>query len=175
MTASAVMPSMSLSRGRAVVTSLAVAEHFHKLHKNVLRDIERLLPDLPEEFRRPNFRPMFREVVVGNGAVRKEPVYELTRDGFTLLAMGFTGQKALAWKVRYIEAFNFMEAEILRLRQEAPPRRITPADVRAVMEEQMARLGRASVEPDHPLAGAWTREAHEYLRAAAGMPPRLVN
>jgi hypothetical protein len=77
----------------------------------------------------------------------------------------------LAWKVRYIQAFNALEAEVTRLRQEPRPGRITPQDVRALMDEQYLRLGRAMLEPDHPLADAWRQEANEYIRATAGLGP----
>ena len=51
-------------------------------------------------------------VEIGNGATRQSPAYEITRDGFALLCMGFTGKKALAFKLTYIDAFNKMEAEL---------------------------------------------------------------
>jgi len=62
-------------------------------------------------------------VDTGNGATRESPAYNLTRDGFTLLAMGFTGKKALAFKLAYIDAFNRMEAG---LRPPQIPRRPLP-------------------------------------------------
>ena len=157
---------LSLSRDRAVVSSLRVAEHFDKEHYNVLRDIKALLADLPEEHRL-NFEGV--EYLDAKG--ERRPAYNLTRDGFTLLAMGFTGKRALAWKVRYIDAFNLMEAELLRLHRQPQPRHITPDDIREVMNEQFTRLGRASLQPDHPLAETWRSEANNYIRAAAGMPP----
>lgn len=52
------------------------------------------------------------KVEIGLGKTRIDPGYEITRDGFTLLAMGFTGKQALQWKLRYIEAFNAMEAQL---------------------------------------------------------------
>jgi Rha family phage regulatory protein len=109
-------PTLAVIDGRPVVQSVAVAEHFQKQHKDVLRRIENLLIDLPEEHKR-NFAPMFVTVEIGKGAVRQSPAYHLTRDGFTLLAMGFTGRKALAWKLRYIDAFNAMEAELAARRE----------------------------------------------------------
>ena len=71
-----------------MTTSLRVAEGFDKMHKNVLQTIELL--DCSEEFRRLNFE--LTEVEIQAGPVkRKSPMYLMTRDGFTLLAMGFTG------------------------------------------------------------------------------------
>lgn len=89
-------------------TSRVVAEKFGKLHKNVLRDIEKLMADTPEDFNRLNFEPV--DYLDAKG--ERRPMVEMTRDGFTLLAMGFTGAPAMAWKLRFIEAFNLMEAEL---------------------------------------------------------------
>lgn len=89
-------------------TSRVVSEKFGKMHKNVLRDIENILKETPENFNRLNFEPV--DYLDAKGEAR--PMYELTRDGFVLLAMGFTGPAAMEWKVRFIEAFNMMEAEL---------------------------------------------------------------
>lgn len=96
-------------------TSRVVAEKFGKLHKNVLQSIENTVADLPEDFARLNFQPSSYLDSTG----RTLPQYQLTRDGFTLITMGFTGRAAMEWKIRFIEAFNAMEAE-LRARDEAP-------------------------------------------------------
>lgn len=109
--------------GEAVTTSRAVAEQFGKQHKNVIRDIEEIIEQLnrlnfepvnPEidtqtaEFAQKNF--FLSEYTDPKGETRKQ--YILTRDGFTLLAMGFTGAKALQFKVAYINAFDRMESII---------------------------------------------------------------
>jgi len=104
-------PAVVLRDGVPTTTSLDVADYFHKQHKDVLRAVENLREELDEEHRR-NFALMSIEVDIGNGATRKSPAYTLTRDGFTLLAMGFTGKRALSFKLAYIDAFNKMEAEI---------------------------------------------------------------
>ena len=91
---------------QAITTSLQVAETFEKEHKNVLRDIENLKKDVL------NFEPMFSEGVEPDSYGRERKAYFMNRDGFTLLAMGFTGQKALQFKLKYIEAFNKMENHI---------------------------------------------------------------
>ena len=101
-------PSVSIVSGSPVVSSLSVAEHFEKQHKNVLRQIDALKADLGADFNGLNFAP----VAYLDAKGESRPSYNLSRDGFTLLAMGFTGKKALAWKVRYIEAFNAMEAQL---------------------------------------------------------------
>lgn len=91
-----------------VVSSRDVAKHFGKKHKHVLRDIEHLRSNLPESFNRPNFGPV--EYRDSKGEPR--PAYNLTRDAFSLLVMGFTGPGALIWKLRYIEAFNALERAV---------------------------------------------------------------
>jgi len=109
--AHSIHPSVQLIEGRAVTSSVEVARVYGKQHKNVLQAIEKLLPDLSTEHKL-NFQPMLSSVEIGNGATRDSKAYHLTRDGFTLLAMGFTGKKALAFKLAYIEAFNQMEAAL---------------------------------------------------------------
>ena len=91
---------------RLVVSSRKVAEVFEKEHKHVMRDIKAL--DCNAEFNQSNFGLV--EYRDAKGEMR--PEYLITRDGFTLLAMGFTGAKAMQWKIKYIEAFNKMEAEL---------------------------------------------------------------
>lgn len=100
------------AQGQPAARSDIVAYHFGKSHKNVLRDIAKLRGKCPESFHRLNFEPMFIETQIGNGATRKDRAYLLTRDGFTLLVMGFTGANAVKWKIRYIEAFNALEAAV---------------------------------------------------------------
>lgn len=100
------------------VRSDVLAAHFHRSHKNVLRDIAKLRSKCPESFRRLNFEPTLIDVPGPNGAVRQTPAYLLTRDGFSLLVMGFAGAEAVRWKLKYIEAFNALEAAVLENRAE---------------------------------------------------------
>lgn len=99
---------------QAVTTSLQVAEVFGKEHKNVLRDISNLNSD------RLNFEQMFMESTEPDLYGRDRRIYYMNRDGFTLLAMGFTGKKALDFKLKYIEAFNNMEEVIKEERIQLP-------------------------------------------------------
>ena len=106
----------------AVTTSLKIAEVFGKEHKHVVRDIDLLrikIQDIDNQHS-PNLDArctMFSEVVdvvpIPNGAKKERRSYVMNRDGFVLLAMGYTGKKALAFKLRYIDAFNQME-QLLR-------------------------------------------------------------
>lgn len=98
---------------QAVTSSLKVAEVFEKGHQHVLRDIDNLKKDLS------NFGQMFAEGAEPDSYGRDRRVYYLNRDGFTLLAMGFTGRKAMSFKVKYIDAFNRMEAELKRQHQDS--------------------------------------------------------
>ena len=106
------LPLVIISGNRAVTTSKDVADYFGKRHDNVIRDIRNLLPDLPSNHLL-NFEAVIERKNPAGGEPIKSPIYEMTRDGFTLLAMGFTGKKALAFKLAYIDAFNRMEAQRL--------------------------------------------------------------
>lgn len=100
--------------GQAVTTSLRVAEYFGKAHNDVLKAIRAL--ECSDSFREGNFS--LSDYTRKNGNVTKSyPMYYMTRDGFTFLAMGFTGKVAAQFKENYINAFNQME-EILRSGQE---------------------------------------------------------
>lgn len=97
--------------GQAVTTSLIVARYFKKKHKDVLRAINSL--DCSDSFCGRNFALTYYETQMPNGGIRKDTMYYMTRDGFTFLAMGFTGKVAAQFKENYIRAFNEME-EALR-------------------------------------------------------------
>jgi Rha family phage regulatory protein len=102
------------TRDIARVNSLNVAHFFEKEHKNVLRDIEKITQansGLSEEFARLNFElSSYR-----NLQNKKQPCYMMTRDGFTILVMGYTGKKAMRFKELYIRRFNEMEQFIKTL------------------------------------------------------------
>lgn len=87
-------------------TSLDVARHFDKQHKDVLRAIDNATADCDAEFNERNFAP----ITYTDEKNRSFRAFEMTRDGFAFVCMGFTGKRASRWKVRYIEAFNAMEA-----------------------------------------------------------------
>lgn len=133
-----VAPVVSISHGQATTTSKAVADYFHKQHKDVLRKIEALRPELPVDWYQRNFAPIQIAVDLGAGRVRQDSAYEITRDGFTLLAMGFTGKQALQWKLRYIEAFNAMESRLRR--PVAPALAVPPEAVLRVLEADLQAL-----------------------------------
>lgn len=113
-------PSVSLHDGRPATTSLEVAKFFSKRHDHVLRDIDTLLSQLPENSLQPNFGEMFQEQETPLG-LKQIRIFILYRDGFMLLVMGYTGKKALAVKLAYIDAFNRLEAELAAQRGSALP------------------------------------------------------
>lgn len=92
-----------------ITTSRQVAEKFEKEHKHVRRDIKKLISEISPNLDSSNY---FVESTYKDNSNRTQDEYLLTRDGFTLLAMGFTGSKALEFKVKYIDAFNKMEEYI---------------------------------------------------------------
>lgn len=95
-------------KGQLVVSSREIATNFNKDHKHVLESISNLINGVDEnsadlfiesKYQHPQNKQWYKE-------------YLLTRDGFSLLVMGFTGAKALEWKLKYIKAFNKMEEHI---------------------------------------------------------------
>lgn len=96
---------------QAVVSSRVIAERFGKRHDNVLRDIKSILGGLLKNEEAP-FAYFVESVYCENQNGKFYPEFLMNRDGFSLLVMGFTGDEALMWKVRYIKAFNAMDAFI---------------------------------------------------------------
>jgi len=94
--------------GVLLVSSREVAERFGKEHKHVIRDIENIVSQRCDQ----NWADLFIASSYLDSYKRGQKEYLLTRDGFSLLAMGFTGSKALEWKLKYLEAFNKMEEVI---------------------------------------------------------------
>ena len=90
--------------GKAVVSSRDVAQVFEKRHDNVLRDIKKII-DSDDDWGLLNFEEMYYADSYG----REQSEYAITRDGFTLVVMGYTGEKAMQFKKAYIAAFNEME------------------------------------------------------------------
>jgi len=102
-----VAPRLFLHGGAFHCDSRDIAAHFGKQHKHVLRDIDKALENLGD-FGRSNFGPSSYL----NEQSKTQRCFHLTRDGFTIIAMGFTGPDAMEWKVKYMTAFNAMEAEL---------------------------------------------------------------
>lgn len=100
-----------LVRGETLkCTSVDLAHNFGKAHKDVLRAIDAARETCGSEFDQRNFAPI--EYLDGKG--RKYRAFEMTRDGFSLVCMGFTGAAAMRWKVAYIDAFGQMERALVK-------------------------------------------------------------
>lgn len=106
----AIAPFVENKLGRTVTNSRAVAEFFGKQHKDVLRAIDNL--ECSREFYGRNFALVTFDFVNGRGGTQKGRSFDLTKDGFVFLAMGFTGPKAARFKEAYIARFNEMQEEL---------------------------------------------------------------
>ena len=102
-----------LSDTTLTTDSRRVAKHFKKRHDNVLRDIDRL--DCSQNFRLLNFEEVIEDYTNGKGGTQKSRVFRITKDGFAILAMGFTGKDAMLFKEQFINAFNAMSDQLQRL------------------------------------------------------------
>ena len=103
-----ILINLTNHNGQIVVSSREVAERFEKMHKHVLDNIREIKASVSTA----EFSALFfeHEYKASNGKIN--PEYLMTRDGFSLLAMSFTGKEAMQWKIAYINAFNRMEAEL---------------------------------------------------------------
>lgn len=146
--------------GVLMTSSIGVAERFGKRHADVLRAIAEL--DCSREFIERNFAfSTYRP----EGAKRDYPYVEMTRDGFTFLAMGFTGKEAAQWKEGYISAFNAMEAHIRTQSQVAQIDLHDPAQLVPLLTSyaQRTQVAEAKVIELQPKA-----EAFDVLDASEG-------
>ncbi|OKA32654.1 transcriptional regulator [Bacillus cereus] len=103
------------NNNEVVTDSLKVSEVFGKQHKNVLRSIYTLMNEMENKG-----ITFFEPIQYTDNSNRKQVKYNLSKDGLTLLAMGFTGTKALKFKMMYIEEFNRMEQQIKDQQQAQP-------------------------------------------------------
>ncbi|HEE9585325.1 TPA: Rha family transcriptional regulator [Campylobacter coli] len=106
--------NLEIMKNQVFINSLDLAKVFKKRHDNIIQTIENLPQD---EFKTLNFE--ISSSIRKNGLFEKDTkFYKLTRDAFSLLVMGFTGEKAYKWKVEFIKAFNEMEKRLKNLEQE---------------------------------------------------------
>ena len=128
---------VQIKNSQTVTTSEFIAQAFKKRHDHVLRDIDNLLANIDPAFAAQNFRETEISTQNNLGFTVKNRAYELTKDGFMLLVMGFTGKAALAIKIAYIQAFN-----------------------------QMAQMLSGSLKPDFHLTAQTTPDERKPLRDA---------
>ncbi|EAU5127857.1 Rha family transcriptional regulator [Salmonella enterica] len=119
-------PEITVVNGQAVTSSIAVANYFIKRHDDVLKKIRAL--ECSPEFTARNFA--VSEYTDATG--RKLPMYQITKNGFVFLVMGFTGKKAATFKEAYIAEFDRMENE-LRQNNTPSPDKIIPGDGRTLV------------------------------------------
>lgn len=127
---------------QAVTSSLLIAEKFGKEHKNVMQSIRNLIGGTAEN---SAIAEMFSESRYLNEQNKEQPMFLMNRDGFTLLAMGFTGKKAMQFKLEYIKAFNSMEAQIKASQKPKSQLEILQMSINQLVEQEH-RL--SSVERD---------------------------
>lgn len=125
---------------QAVTTSLKVAESFSKAHRDVMKAIRNLTAQ------NCAVGNMFDKATYVNKQGHEQPMFYMNRDGFTLLAMGFTGDKALQFKLKYIEAFNKMEQMI---KAQALPQ--TPEEKLALTMQVTGRLDKRVTKVENTL------------------------
>jgi anti-repressor protein len=100
------------SKGNPVTNSLIVAEMFEKNHQHVMEAIRNLITTVENSTVENCAAKFFHKSTYQNSQNKQQPMYIMNRDGFSLLVMGFTGDKALKFKIAFIEAFNHMEQKL---------------------------------------------------------------
>lgn len=123
--------------GRPVTSSRIVAEYFGKKHSDAVRAIDSIIAKKPELLASRNFAQWSEEVEIGSGAKRTVTGYWMDQKGFCILAMGFTGAKALEFKCAFYDEFERMKNEL-----EAPAT-ITPAE-QLQIQKAVARRAKTS-------------------------------
>jgi Rha family phage regulatory protein len=123
---------VKVENNQIVTDSRSVAGHFGKEHKNVIQTIENIRAE------NSAVTQMFYETSYTAGTGKHYKMYLMNRDGFSLLVMGFTGAKALEWKIRYIQAFNEMEKKLANKNALIIPKDY-PSALRALANEYEAK------------------------------------
>jgi Rha family phage regulatory protein len=161
---------LATQNGEPVASSRQIAESFDKRHDHVIRDIDNLKGDVP------NFGEMFFETEIPDSYGRPQRAYLMNRDGFSLLAMGFTGKAALEWKIKYIAAFNEMEQQ---LSQKQPDLAELSPELRCLirLEQQQKQQAQELVRLNQRLnqlqgtgafsTGGWRRESARIIARIA--------
>lgn len=130
--------------GRPVTSSRIVAEYFKKQHNNVLRDIRDIIAKKSELS--ADFIEVEEQIATGKGATRTTPVIMMDKKGFAILAMGFTGAKALDFKCAFYDEFERMERELHPIECPANPKYITPQQGWLIQSAVQRRVHRDGVD-----------------------------
>lgn len=142
------IPEITIHDGKAITTSVAVAEYFHKTHDNVLKKIRSVMEECDPSYRLVNFNETsYQRENPNGGSGISTAMFELTRDAFVLIVMGFTGKKALQWKIDYITAFNRMEAQ-LQTSPPAFPEPLIPGHYRILMDIRNGQVSYTHIADD---------------------------
>ncbi|WP_041866759.1 Rha family transcriptional regulator [Sodalis glossinidius] len=157
-------PKVTIHDGKAITTTDDVAAYFGKQPHHVVQKVESL--ECSEDFIIRNFSRMIKNVQLAKGATREVVYYEMTKDGFVFLVMGFTGKKAAAFKEAYIAEFNRMEAELY-----AMPRHNSSA-AELFTDDDLRRLTHLvwSMANGFRFEKAWTQGIWHALRLVTGVP-----
>lgn len=136
--------AFTVIEGRPVTSSIKVAEYFGKQHKDVLESIRKLVGLKPEFERERNFS-LTQEIKKLGATMRKIPFYWMDRKGFSILAMGFTGAKALDFKCAFYDEFERMEAQLRAQKQIESGDTITNAQQVAIQQAVARRAKKTAV------------------------------
>lgn len=120
-----------------LTNSKLVAEVFEKEHKNVMQSIRKLMEGTAQN---SAVHQMFSESTYLNEQNKEQPMFIMNQDGFTLLAMGFNGKKAMEFKLKYIEAFNAMKRQIEQSKPSVPQNYLEPLKSLVKSEEEKQQL-----------------------------------
>lgn len=161
-----------IKRNEPVADSLQIAEMFGKRHDRVLRAIDNTIKTLPKNGERSNGNLMFipSKKKMADGQMHR--MYYMNRDGFSLVVMGFTGSKAMEWKLKYIEAFNRME-EIIR-DPERMTARIEGKTTRRTLTDQIQRMQQRAEELGSKHAQHYYHSITKLCNDAAGVTDRAI-
>lgn len=157
---------VELVNNEIITSSRKVAEVFGKEHYHVLRDIDTLIDSIKDEKTIDTskigcIKKMFFVSEYRDKTNRTQKEYLMNRDGFSLLVMGFTGEKALGWKIKYINAFNEMEAVLKQAQPANAPALNMPLNDAIADLAEAAKSIEALFAVKHCMALAATLEAAE--------------
>lgn len=137
--------AFTVVEGRPVTSSRIVANYFGKRHEDVVRSIRSIIAKKPELQASRNFAEWSEEVEIGSGAKRTVISFWMDRKGFSILAMGFTGAKALDFKCAFYDEFERMEAQLRSPSQLENGDTITNAQQVAIQQAVARRAKKTAV------------------------------